>query len=190
MIDENDQPQWQPDKPIGALNQVPQTFDLQSSLGFRFFIKRLPSVNFFVNKVNIPGINLPAAGEATPFIELPLPGDHPTFDMLVLNYRIDKGMDNYFSLVDWMLALSGLLGGDAYADLAKKPGFTGKGLVSEILVSITNSQKNVIRNITYHDAWPTQLRLDRVLDVTLESVEYLSATAVFRYSFYESNTNA
>lgn len=182
-------PQFQPEKPTGALKQVPETFDLQQVLGFRFFIKRLPTVNFFVNQVNIPGISLPSADEATPFLVLPQPGDHPQYETLVLNFKVDQGMENYFALVKWMLTISGLLGRRAYTKLAVKPEYTGEGVKSEILVSILNAQKNLIRSITYHDAWPTQVKLDRALDSTLESVEYLNCTAIFKYSFYESSTD-
>lgn len=181
-------PQWQSQKPTGALEQVPSTVNLQSPLGFRFFIKRLPNVAFFVNKMNLPGITLPAAEEATPFMMLPKPGDHVVYEQLVLNFRIDEGMENYFSLQDWLQTIGGLKGGEAYGRLAAKPEYTGYGLESEILVSVLNAQKNVVRNITYSDSWPTQLKLDNIFDAGLTEVQYFSATAIFRFSVMTSST--
>jgi hypothetical protein len=182
------QPQWQPTKPQGALNQVPPTFNLQSGIGYQFHIKRLPNVNFFVNRVNTPGVSLPPAIEHTPFIIIPKPGDHIIYEPLVLNFLIDEGLNNYFELQKWLATIAGRRGGRAYGELAKNPEYTGHGVMSEILVSILNAQKNVIRTITYHDAWPTSLtKLDH--DAQATAVPYLDATATFLFTDYDTSTN-
>jgi hypothetical protein len=180
-------PQWQGGKPQGAIAQVPSTFNLQQVLEFSFHIRRLPTVNFTVNKVNVPGVSLPAAGQETPFMQIPVPGDHVTYETLVLNFRIDEGMENYFELHKWLTTISGLRGGDAYGRLAVKPEYTGFGVTSEILVAVRNAQKNVVRAITYHDAWPTTLKMDQIFDATLQEVSYFSATAVFRFSTFDTS---
>ena len=179
---------WKPDKPQGAINQNPKTENLQSPLGFRVHIKRSPNTNYFVHRINVPGILLPSADEATPFTVIPQPGDHVTFDPLVLTFRVDEGMNNYFELQKWLLDISGLDGGKAYQKLNKRPEYTGFGVKSEILVSCLNAQKNPVRNITYHDSWPTQLS-GLQYDASLTSVDYLTATCTFRYIFYESTTD-
>ncbi len=165
----------------GAIDQVPLTFNQQSPLGFRFFIKRAPTTNYFVHRINIPGLTLPAADEHTPFITIPQPGDHIEYESLQLTFRISEGLQDYIEIQNWMLAFSHP---EMYETLAEQPQYTSMGIKSEILVSILNSAKNVIKNITYHDCWPTQLS-GLFFDATMEQVQYLVASAVFRFSTYE-----
>jgi len=179
---------WKPDKVQGAINANPKTENLQSPLGFRFMLRRSPNTNYFVHRINIPGLLLPSADEATPYVVIPQPGDHVVFDPLVLTFRVDEGMHNYFELQEWLREVSGLAGGKAYAKLAKRPEYTGFGVKSEILVSCLNAQKNAVRNITYHDSWPSQLT-GLQYDASLTSVDYLIATCTFRYSIYETTTD-
>jgi len=181
-------PNWKPPKPQGALAKNPKTENQQSPLGFRFYLRRSPTTNYFVMRVNVPGIQLPPTMEATPFLYIPKPGDHPQFDPLVLTFRVDEGMNNYFEIQDWLKTISGLSGGKAYKKLDKTPGYTGFGVESEILVSVLDAAKNPVRNITYHDAWPTSLT-GLQYDASLTSVEYLTATATFYYLDYTSSLN-
>ena len=176
-----------PPKPAGALADVPATFNLQSPLGFRFFIKRAPNTNYYVNRVNIPGIQLPAAEQATPYYPVPWPGDHLSWETLILNFRVDEGMNNYFELHNWMMAASTAIPSD-YATLSKTPEFTGFGVESEIVLAVQNAQKNVIRIINFHYAWPTVLKMDASFDTSLTEVHYVSATCVFKYLNYDSTT--
>ena len=168
----------------GAIGQVPETFNYQSPLGFRFFIKRLPNVNYFVNKINIPGVTLPAADEQTPFVVLPQPGDHVIFEPLVLTFLVDEGLNNYIELQKWLRTISDLQGGNAYEKLNKHPEWTGHGVKSEIVLSLLDSAKNAKVNVLFHDAWPSNLT-SLQFDATHQDVPYLVATSVFKYSTYD-----
>jgi hypothetical protein len=178
-------PNWEPTKPTGALENNPKTEDTQSALGCRFHIQRSPNTNYFVYRVNIPGITLPAAEEGTPFISLPQPGDHIQFEQpLVVTFRVDRGLNNYFELWNWVRDIAGI-DPKAYTKLNQNPEYSGYGIKSEILVSILNSQKNVIRNFTYHEAWPSSLSTLQ-LDASATEERYLTATVVFKFNDYSS----
>jgi hypothetical protein len=172
----------------GAISQVPTTFNYQSPLGFRFFIRRLPEVNYFVNKINIPGLTLPAAPEASPFIEIPQPGDHVVFDPLVVSFIIDEGLNNYKQLQRWLKIIGDAAGGEEYKWLANKSMIDQDGVKSEIMLSIEDSSRNQILTVNFHDAWPTSLTALQ-FDATQTDVQYLIATAVFRYSTYDFDDN-
>jgi hypothetical protein len=167
----------------GAFKAIPDTFNLQNPLYFRFFIKRLPEVNYYVNKINIPALSLPAAMEASPQLEIPQPGDHVQFQPLVLDFLASEGLKNYIQLQKWLKAIGGILPKD-YAKLASNPEYTGYGVKSEIILSILDGLNNAIVNVTFHDAWPTSLS-QLQFDATLPDIPYLKAQAVFRYTTYE-----
>lgn len=177
--------QWKPLKQQGALSRNPETTDLQTPLGFRFLLRRSPNITFFVNKINVPGVSLPAALQPTQKLIIPLPGDHIAFEPLILTFRVDEGMGNYFELSEWVKAVSSF-NPEEFAKLAANPQWSGYGLTSEILVTVLNAQKNVVRVITYHEAWPTQLSTLQ-FDVSLKTVGYVPATAVFYYHHYTTS---
>lgn len=178
---------WKPSKPQGALSRNPSTPNLQSPLGFRFFVRRSPNVNYYVNKCNVPGVSLGPATHATPNLIIPEPGDHIQFEPLVVTFRVDEGMKNYFEISNWMKAIAGFNPRELIK-LAANPEWSGYGILSEIEVIVLNAQKNAIRNIFYHRAWPTQLSTLQ-FDTTLETVDYVPATCVFYYMDYSTDTN-
>jgi hypothetical protein len=181
-------PQWQAEKQRGALDKVPVTFDQQSGLGYQFAIKRMPNVNYFVHRVNVPGVTLPPAPRSTPFIEMPTPGDHIQYEPLVLEFRVDVLLKNYFELHGWLSDISGIRGGEAYAKRARIPEPAPGSVQSEINVSLLNGQKNVIRNIVYHNAWPTQLT-GMYFTADQQNIQYLAARATFLFIYYETTTD-
>jgi hypothetical protein len=178
---------WKPNKLQGALSRNPSSTNLQTPLGFRFFLKRSPTTNYFVQRCNVPGISLPQAPQATVNLIIPQPGDHIQFEPLVVTFQVDEGMDNYFDLQHWLRAVSGFDPRD-YARLSQHPDWTGHGLLSEITVIILNAQKNAIRKIEYHNCWPTQVSTLN-FDTRTENIEYVPATAVFYYMSYDTSTD-
>lgn len=178
---------WKPAKPTGALSRNPSTVNLQSPLGFRFNVQRSPDVTYFVNRINVPGMSVGAAPYATPNLIMPLPGDHIQFEPLVVTFRVDEGMKNYFELAHWMKGLSGF-DTKELSKMVANPEWSGYGVTSELEVLVLNAQKNAVRKIFYHHAWPTQLSTLQ-FDVSLETVDYVPATVVFMYRDYDTDTD-
>ena len=52
---------------MSAINNTPENKNFLSPLNFRFQIKKAPNVNFFIQKVNIPQIELPQVDTPNPF---------------------------------------------------------------------------------------------------------------------------
>jgi hypothetical protein len=169
----------------GALSDVPKNFNPQYPQQFRFHFKRMPHVSYFVNKVSLPGISLGSADEATPYLNIPQPGDHIVFEPLILNFVVTEGLQNYIELQKWLLTIGNLEGQEAYDKLNINPNFINHGVKSEILFSILDSSKNPIIEVDFLDAWPTSLtKLDFDVTVSGDEARNLNATAVFRYSEY------
>lgn len=168
----------------GALRNVPDTFNYQSPIGFRFYIKRLPTVNFYVQKVNIPGVILPAAIEVTPFLDIPQPGDHVQYEPLMLEFLVSEGLENYVELQKWLLTIGDAAGGQAYAKLMNANPISGDGIRSEIILSVEDSAKNPVTNVVFHDAWPTSLTGLSFDSTEVGDIKYLNATATFKYLNY------
>ena len=86
-----------------ALSTEPKSTNFLSPLGGKFTIKKLPSVNFFVQSVAIPSVTVGEIPIGTPFsAKLQLPGDLVTFGDLVITFRVDENMENYLEIFNWI----------------------------------------------------------------------------------------
>ena len=66
----------------------PTNLNFLSPLGAKFEIKRLPTINFFVQAVSLPSVTMGEIDIPTPFTKLKKPGDQLMFGDLVMQYRV------------------------------------------------------------------------------------------------------
>ena len=77
---------------IGAIASQPENQNFLSPVGFRFGIRKMPHVNWFLQSVNIPGITMGEASQPTPFIDAAQPGEKLTYEERVA--KVVRGVDN------------------------------------------------------------------------------------------------
>lgn len=154
-----------------------------SPINFKFTLKRAPHVNFFVQKVNLPGLSLPDIDVNNPLIRVPYPGDHLLYDELDVSFKVDEDLRNYMELHEWLRAL-GKRSYDEYKTLASKGLTTGEAIRSDMTLTILTSNRNANYSVTFKDAFPTKLS-GIGFDVTSEDVDYVEASATFRYVTYD-----
>lgn len=150
-----------------------------SPLNFKFQLKRAPNLNFFVQKVNIPGLSLPKVDTPNPLLSIPYAGDHLQYDELELTFKVDENLQNYLEVHNWVRAL-GKSDFQEYANLAKNPTYTGEGLRSDIVLTVLTSQKNPNYEFIFKDAFPISIS-GVTFATTDENVDYIEATATFVY---------
>lgn len=172
---------------MSALDKIPNNINFLSPLGFHFHVKKIPHVNFFLQHVNIPSITLPTAKQATPFVDIPHPGDHCIFEPLSIRFKIDEDMNNYNELLSWVTALGFPDEHSQYAEIASKNQSVGDGIVSDISLIILTSLKNANIEITFRDAWPTYLG-NFALNTVDNSVQYIDCAASFNYTSFKLAT--
>jgi hypothetical protein len=168
-----------------AIDKTPTNQNFLSPLNFKFVLKRAPHVNFFIQRVTVPSINLPATFAPNPMLRIPYAGDQLEFDELEVSFRVDENLQNYLELQNWIRA-AGKLTFESHKNLTDNSIISGESLTSEISLSILSSAKRPNYEIVFEDAFPT--RISRItFDSSLEDVSYLEAEASFRYSKYEIN---
>ena len=154
-----------------------------SPLNFKFTLKRAPHVNFFLQKVNIPGLSLPEIDVNNPLIRVPYPGDHLLYEELEITYRVDENLRNYMELHGWLRSL-GKRSFEEYRAIASNSKMSGQGIRSDISLSILTSNRNANYEVVFKDAFPTRVTgID--FDTTDTDVDYVQASATFRYVTYE-----
>ena len=170
----------------GVLNDVPINHNFLSPLNFKFLLKKAPHVNFFIQKVNIPGITLGGPPHyANPFVNDPQPGDHIKYDPLKIVFKVDEDLQNYLEIHKWIKHLGKPKNFEEYREVAVEvPQFTGLGVRSDISIIVMANLKTPNYTVTFVDAFPDNLS-ELSFDTTQDEINYLSASASFSYTYYD-----
>jgi len=154
-----------------------------SPVNFKFQLKRAPHVNFFVQRINLPGLSLPDIDVNNPLIRVPYQGDHLLYDELELSYRVDEDLKNYMELHGWLRSL-GKRSFEEYRTLKETPTITGESLRSDISLTVLTSNRNPNYEVVFKSAFPIAVS-GLQFSTTNEDIDYIEATATFRYITYD-----
>ena len=192
---------------IKTVSRAPDKLDYASPIQFRFTCAKLPTVEFFCQTANIPGITLGTADVETSLKSIPFPGDKLTYGDLNVSFLVDENLNNYKELHDWLTGLgfpqahtqfSSLLatGHDRFpsskvgtASVSSDVGRTTAALdegasYSDATLTVLNSKNIAKTEIRFHNVYPTQLG-GLSYDIKASDVDYLQVNATFAYMFYE-----
>lgn len=162
---------------------------------FRFVIRDLPNVAYTCQSANLPAVQLGAAVQPTPFVDLPRIGDKLNYGEFSIRFLISENMNNYIELYEWIVALGFP---NNYQEYAR---FTGERLsrfpfvrnsrggtdalgYSDGTLTILDSNNVPKTNIILKDLFPVSVEaLD--FDVTSTTVDYFVGIASFKYKTFE-----
>ena len=141
--------------------------------GFNLSILKFPKVSFLCQAVDIPGIRITDITIPNPFRDYSIAGTETEFEDLTVKFLIDEDMTNYASIHNW-LKKTGLA---ERFDSDKDP------IEGQINLEILNSNWRPNITIEYDNAFPVSLS-PVAFDASDTGVEYLTATATFKYTIY------
>jgi len=177
----------------------PTVLDYASPVQFRFKCSKLPTVEFFCQTANIPGISLGQATVDTPLKSIPFPGDELNYQDLSISFLVDENLNNYKEIHDWLLGLGTPQNHNQFSTLRdtgtdRFPGQTTNspnnnavpdgGTYSDATLTILNSKNIAKVEIRFHNIFPTSLG-SLSYDVQASDVNYLQASVDFSYMYYE-----
>ena len=162
-----------------AIQSQPSNINLLSSTGYKFYIKKLPTTNFFVQSFNVPGVKLAFTQQPTPFININYYGDKVEYNDLTVTFSVDEDFRNYTELLEWIEGLGRPASFDERRRLDKREvDQEGKRSDCTIVLSTNNKSPNI--EIQIQDAFPISLS-DIIFQSTSTSENHVVATAVFKY---------
>lgn len=170
----------------GYTNQ-PSNKNMLSPTGFRFVLNRTPNVNYFTYNVPIPTLTLGEIDTENPNVRLPHPGDKLRYEPLSLRFRVDENLQNYLEIHNWLVGLG--YPEDITRQSAYRRGAynTGGQIYSDGSLLILTSNENVNIRVNFKSMFPVSLT-ELNFDASVSDIEYLEATATFRYYVYEIET--
>jgi len=182
----------------------PAKLDYASPVQFRFKCSKLPTVEFFCQTANIPGISIGTASMPTGLKDIPIPGEKVSYSDLAISFLVDENLNNYKEIHDWIIGLGFPQNHTQFADLQatgsdRYPGSTSGAIVpetniavplaeggtySDATLTVLNSKNIAVTEIRFHNIFPTSLG-SLSYDVQASDVNYLQSTVDFSYMYYE-----
>ena len=191
-----------------SFNRQPTKLDYASPTQFKFSILKLPKVEYFCTSVNIPGIELSGASQATSLKDIPIPGNKLTYEPLQMRFIVDENLENFQEIHGWLVGLGyprdhtefqNLLasGTDRFPGrstaVKTEPGKDKNatadigGTYSDATLTVLSSKNNAQVEIRFRDVYPTGLT-GLQYDQQAADVDYLTATVSFNYLVYDFAT--
>lgn len=150
-----------------------------SPLEFQVTVKKLPNVEFFVQKFDIPSISMSPPEMATPFNRIYQGADKLTYAEINLSFIIDEKMANYKEVMDWMINITAPQSFDQY----RGPSKNKEDMFSDVSVLILNSNKNANIRFDFANCFPISLS-SVSLDTTQQDIIYPEASVTFQYDYF------
>lgn len=171
-------------------NRQPSNLNYLRPLGFKLNFERLPNVTYFCQSANLPTINLGVATQATPFIDMPVPGDKMTFDDLVVRFMVDEDMKNYIEMTNWIIGLGFPESRDQFINITNKgrrfnsPSDSNTGEYGDATLTILTSDNLPNIQVKLQDCFPTSLS-GLEFDISQGNTQYFQASATFKIRQYQ-----
>lgn len=159
---------------------------------FRLLIDKVPTVEYYVQSVNIPGLQFSETVQAAGVgLDAYFPGDKVTFGTLDVTFLVDEDLENFKEIYDWIDAIVPVADPSAYQAYTSTVK-TSTGLVSAIdndlnqysdITLVINTNKNVPNKFfRFHDCFPISLGALE-LQSGAES-EAVTCQVSFRFTYY------
>jgi hypothetical protein len=169
-----------------ALNRTPSNTNFLQPSKFILAFNRLPTVQYFCQSANLPGVSLGSAEFTTPFVDVPIAGNKLSYNEFRITFYIDEDITSWNELYKWFLAIAAptsLTDRSKYNSLqnqyATKPSY-----YSDSNLTIMSALNNPISRINFYRMFPISLS-DIQFDTTQSADTIITADAVFRYEYFE-----
>ena len=169
---------------MGILLNQPTELNPLSNINFRFVLRRSPNMDFFVQKANIPSLNLAIGKQATPFQNVKWPGNKIEYGDLNLTFLVNQDMSNYLEIYNWLTAIGLQDNFDGYKALAANGPTSPFRIKSDATLTVFNGVKAPGFNVTYSQIFPFYLG-ELQFDGTETKPKFLTVDAKFKYTDFQ-----
>ena len=158
-----------------AIANQPTNLNQLNVVSFETNFLRIPGVNYFCQRVNIPGISLSNTIQSTPFANIPIEGDMLEFEDLTIGFIVDEDMQNYLEMYNWLVALGFP---DRYAQYDNQE---SQAIKSDTNIIINTNKSNPNYSIKFKDVFPVALGAIN-FDTNNTDLEPVIVEATFKYT--------
>lgn len=151
--------------------EQPTNRNFLAPIGFQLKLELFAGVDFFCQKANLPGINMPYTEVPTRFRSFPIaPGGGVSYDDFDVTFIIDEGLTNYNTVQKWMREF-----GNAEKNHERPVDYSNGQLM------IVTSNFNPAIFVDFENLFPISLTpID--FDATVDDIDYFTAQVKFKYT--------
>ena len=157
-----------------AIRNQPTNINQLNVVSFESNFLRMPNINYFCQRVSIPGIALSNSILSTPFANIPIEGDVLEFEDLTIGFIVDEDMQNYLEIYNWLLSIG-------FPE--KFPQYDNETLKikSDVNILIHTNKSNPNYSIVFKDVFPVSLGTI-AFDTNATALDPIVIDAGFKYS--------
>ena len=148
-----------------------------SPVSFKIVIDRLPKVEFFTQKIQLPSLSMASPQQPSPLLNIYQTPDRIEYSELDISFIVDENMTNYEEILRWLEGMGAPQSSNQRLNMQNSK----YGFKSDITVLIENSSRNPNIEFTFTECFPTSLS-GVGLDVTATDITYPECTVTFRYT--------
>jgi hypothetical protein len=169
---------WEALSKQSVLDRQPTTQNYIYPTYFQFSIKRLPLMNYFVTKANLPDFGYDSPVEQfNRFTTIKHTANRVIFGGLSISFLVDEDMSNWREIQDWIKSTSVV---DNHYDVDKNI----KDHYSDATLMILNSAMQPNVEVTFKNVFPTAIAgFD--FDSSVTELTPLESIATFAFDYYE-----
>jgi hypothetical protein len=169
-----------------AINRTPQNTNLLQPTKFILTFDRLPTVQFFCQAANIPGVNLGQAPLNTPMLDVYAPGNKMIYNPFNINFLVNEDMSNWQEIHAWFCSIASPESFTERKRLSDKQNINKTGTLSnysDATLTVMSALNNPILRVQFINCFPITLS-DVVFDSKQSADDIITADAVFVFDYF------
>jgi len=163
-----------------ALNRNPQNTNLLQPTKYLLEFKRINTVIYFCQSVNIPSIKLGEVARVTPFLDMYSPGTKLDYSLLDIEFIIDEELQTWKNLYNWFISIADPNG---FEKRTYKEELQRSEHFSDATLTILSNLNNPVLRINFSNLFPVSMG-DINFDTRLSADNLVTVSASFRYESY------
>jgi hypothetical protein len=171
---------------MNAIDRLPSNTNLLQPSKFILAFNRLPTVQFFCQEANLPGVSLGTADFATPLRDVPVAGNKLSYNEFDITFMVDEELKSWNELYKWLLAIGSPKSMEERQLLnVKQNKYTSdKSYYSDSALTIMSALNNPLLRVNFQRMFPISIS-DIVFNTQLSADTIITATAKFQYEYFE-----
>jgi hypothetical protein len=168
-----------------ALTRTPQNTNYLQASKFLLSFDRIPTVQYFCQEANLPGVSMGTATINTPLLDINSPGSKLTYNSFNISFTINETISDWTELYSWFLSMASPQGQDERLRLSniQSTRVYGSKAFSDATLNIISALNNPIVRVRFINTFPTTLS-DLSFDTKSSADDIITASATFNYDYF------
>jgi hypothetical protein len=167
-----------------ALTRTPENTNYLQPTKFLLMFDRIPTVQYFCQSINIPGVSIGNAIYQTPLYDIPVAGEKLTYNQLSLTFPINGDCLSWIELHNWFRAIASPVSiADRQNYISKQTTRSKLTSYSDATLTLLSNLNNPILRVYFYNCFPIALS-DIQFDTKSSADDILVGDATFMFEYY------